>query len=42
VGTASFSFVDADNGTFTYTVNGVTQTKSITRDVYATPKTNCQ
>ena len=31
VGTASISFTDANNGTFTYTLNGVTQTKNITR-----------
>ena len=31
VGTASLSFTDANNGTFTYTLNGVTQTKNITR-----------
>ena len=31
VGTASLAFTDADNGTFTYTLNGATQTKTITR-----------
>ena len=31
VGTASLNFTDANNGTFTYTLNGVTQTKTITR-----------
>ena len=31
VGTASLSFTDANNGAFTYTLNGVTQTKTITR-----------
>ena len=31
VGTASLNFTDADNGTFTYSLNGVTQTKNITR-----------
>ena len=31
VGSASLNFTDADNGTFTYTLNGVTQTKNITR-----------
>ena len=31
VGNASLSFTDANNGTFTYTLNGVTQTKAITR-----------
>jgi hypothetical protein len=42
VGSATFSFSDADNGTFTYTVNGETQSKNITRTVYATPATTCQ
>jgi len=42
VGSATFSFADADNGTFTYTVNGETQSKNITRTVYATPTTTCQ
>lgn len=31
VGTASLNFTDANNGTFTYTLNGVTQTKTISR-----------
>ena len=31
VGTAKLSFTDLNNGTFTYTLNGVTQTKNITR-----------
>ena len=31
VGSASLNFTDANNGTFTYTLNGVTQTKNITR-----------
>jgi hypothetical protein len=30
----SFSFADGDNGTFTYTVNGITQSKAITRQVF--------
>lgn len=34
VGTVSFSFADANNGTFAYTVNGVSQSKPITRQVY--------
>ncbi|HSN19694.1 MAG TPA: hypothetical protein VLS49_03405 [Usitatibacter sp.] len=42
VGSATFEFGDANNGTFTYTVNGVTQSKSITRQVYGTPTTACQ
>ena len=31
VGSASLNFTNADNGLFTYTLNGVTQTKNITR-----------
>jgi hypothetical protein len=31
VGTATLSFTDASNGTFSYTVNGITGSKSITR-----------
>jgi len=34
VGTGTLAFTDADNGTFTYTVDGVNQTKSITRQVF--------
>ena len=30
-GTATLTFSDANNGTLTYTVNGVTKTKAITR-----------
>jgi hypothetical protein len=41
VGTATFTFSDIGNGTFAYTVDGVAQTKAITRDVFATPPTVC-
>jgi len=34
VGNISLAFNDASNGTFTYTVNGVTQSKAITRQVF--------
>jgi hypothetical protein len=34
VGTASLSFADGNNGTFAYTLNGVSQTKPITRLVF--------
>ena len=34
VGTGTLTFTDANNGSFSYTVNGVTQTKSITRQVF--------
>jgi len=42
VGTASFPFTDGNAGTFNYTVNDVTQTKAITRQVFAAPGTVCQ
>jgi len=42
VGDATFTFSDANNGTFRYTVNGVTQTKSITRLLLASPSTVCK
>ena len=34
VGTATLTFGDANNGSFAYTVNGVSQTKAITRQVF--------
>src|SRR5438552_6158939 len=37
VGTGTLTFTDADNGTFAYTVNGISQTKAITREVFGTP-----
>lgn len=42
IGTATFTFSDASNGTFAYTVNGVSQTKAITRQVFANPATICR
>jgi hypothetical protein len=42
VGTGTFTFTDANNGTFNYTVNGVTQSKPIARFIYAAPSTTCQ
>ena len=41
-GTGTFTFGDANNGTFQYTVDGVSQSKSITRQVFAAPKTSCR
>ena len=41
VGTATFTFSDANNGNFAYTLNGVSQTKAITRQVYSSPATVC-
>jgi hypothetical protein len=42
VGTATFTFTDGNNGSFEYTVNGETQSKAITRQVFVTPGTVCQ
>jgi hypothetical protein len=42
VGTATFTFTDANNGTFAYTVNGVSASKTITRQVFSTPATVCR
>jgi hypothetical protein len=42
VGTATFTFSDGNNATFSYTVNGVSQTKTITREVFRPPGTTCQ
>ena len=41
VGTATFSFADGNNATFAYTVGAVTQSKQITREVWAPPGTVC-
>lgn len=41
VGTGTITLTDANNGTFAYTVNGTSQTKAITRQVYATPASVC-
>jgi hypothetical protein len=41
VGTMSFAFTDGDNGTLTYTVNGVSVTKTITRQVFGALRTDC-
>ncbi len=41
VGTATFAFSDGEHGTFTYTVNGVTQSKAIERQVFAAPVPAC-
>jgi hypothetical protein len=40
VGIGSLTFNDAGSGTFTYTVNGVSQTKAITREIFG-PLPNC-
>jgi hypothetical protein len=41
VGTGTLRFTDANNGSFAYNVNGVSQTKNITRQIYATPASTC-
>jgi hypothetical protein len=41
VGNVTFTFVDGNRGTFAYTVNGVSQVKEITRQVFAPPGTVC-
>lgn len=42
VGMTSIAFVNGNSATFTYTLNGITQTKSITRNVLRAPGTVCQ
>jgi hypothetical protein len=42
VGTVTLSFSGASAGTFTYSLNGVTQTKSIVRNIFAVPATICR
>jgi hypothetical protein len=41
VGTGTFAFTDANNGTFQYTVDGISQTKAITRQVFDSPVSMC-
>lgn len=41
-GTATLTFTNGNAGTFAYTLDGVTQTKAITRQVFRTPGTVCQ
>jgi pseudomonalisin len=38
-GTGTLSFVDANNGSFAYTIEGISQTKTITREVFGTMPT---
>ena len=42
VGNSTITFIDGNHATFDYTVNGVTQTKNLTRQVFAPPGTVCQ
>jgi hypothetical protein len=41
VGNATFTFTDSNNGTFAYTVNGVSQAKAITRQSFSAPAPAC-
>jgi hypothetical protein len=41
VGTGTLSFTDTDSGTFSYTVDGVSQSKPITRMIFALPDSTC-
>jgi hypothetical protein len=41
VGSATLTFSDRDNGTFSSIVDGVAQNKGITRQVFADPPTVC-
>jgi hypothetical protein len=42
VGAATFTFSSGSAGTFNYTVNGITQFKSITKQVFGSPATVCR
>jgi hypothetical protein len=42
VGMATFTFGDGNDATFAYTVNGISQMKAITRQVFQSPGTVCQ
>jgi hypothetical protein len=41
VGLATFTFSDGNNATFAYTVNGISQAKAITREIFNGPGTVC-
>jgi hypothetical protein len=41
-GTITLTFADNDNGTIAYSVDGVSRTKSITRQRFASPATSCR
>jgi len=42
VGSMSLVFTDGNTGTMTYTVDGVQVVKQIQRQVFSTPKTQCE
>ncbi len=41
VGTATFTFADADNGTFSYVIGAVAQSKAIARQAFSSPVSTC-
>ncbi len=41
MGSGQLTFSDLNSGTFAYQVNGVSQTKTIVRDAFASPIPNC-
>ncbi len=42
VGAATFTFADGNHASFAYSVNGVAQTKAITRQIFRPPGTVCR
>lgn len=42
VGSAAFTFYDDNSATFTYTLEGVTQSKTLTREIFASPGAICR
>ena len=42
VGNATFTFANGNSATFAYMVNGVSQVKTITREIFRAPGTVCQ
>jgi hypothetical protein len=41
VGSVTLTFADGNSAAFAYTVNGISQTKPITRQVFRPPGTVC-
>lgn len=42
VGSATLAFSDGNNAVFTYTVEGITQSKAITRETFGSPRAVCE
>ena len=42
VGELRLAFADGNHATFAYTVDGISQSKSITREIFAAPGTVCR